>query len=279
MTVRTIGIVGLGLIGGSIALRAKAADSGIHVIGMSRSEATLSEALSRGVIDRVAATFSDFEGADIIFVCTPIPVVLETLIALDSAIVGPTILTDVASLKGALAEAAGQRKWRHPVVLGHPLAGKETSGLASADAVLLVGKTYILIDDTTGLTGVLTGWGCHVLGLTATEHDHLVGYASHLPYLASVLAAGIANAAVSDIPLFSKIVASGFKDTTRVSASDPEWGADVLMGNRETVLAGIYTTKAVLDEIETTIRAGDHARLVAILSEIREFRTGLYSPK
>ncbi len=279
MTVRTIGIVGLGLIGGSIALRAKAADPGIHVIGMSRSSATVAEAISLGVIDRAAATFSDFEGADIVFVCTPIPAVLETLIGLDDALVTPTILTDVASLKGALAEAVAQQTWRHSVVLGHPMAGKETSGLASADAELLVGKTYILIDDTTVLTTVLTGWGCHVVGLTATDHDRLVGYASHLPYLASVLATAMAKNSVSDIPLFSKIAASGFKDTTRVSASDPEWGADVLMGNRETVLAGIESAKMLLAEIEDTIRTGDQPRLRAILSAIKAFRTGLYSPK
>jgi arogenate dehydrogenase (NADP+) len=279
MTVRTIGIVGLGLIGGSIALRAKAADPGIQVIGMSRSSATVAEAISMGIIDRAAASFFYFEGADIVFVCTPIPIVLETLIGLDQALVTPTILTDVASLKGALAEAVAQRQWRHPVVLGHPMAGKETSGLASADAELLVGKTYIVIDDTTVLTEVLTEWGCRVLGMTATEHDRLVGYASHLPYLASVLGAAMAMDSVADIPLFSKIVASGFKDTTRVSASDPEWGADVLMGNRETVFAGIESAKILLAEIEDTIRTDDRTRLRAILSEIKAFRAGLYSPK
>lgn len=279
MTVRTIGIVGLGLIGGSIALRAKATDPGLQVIGMSRSPATVAEAVSRGVIDRVAEIFSDFEGADIVFVCTPIPVVMETLIALDQALVAPTILTDVASLKGVLADAVGRRMWRHSVVLGHPMAGKETSGLASADAELLVGKTYILIDDCTVLTTVLTGWGCNVVGLTPTDHDRLVGYASHLPYLASVLGTAMAKDAVLDTLLFSKIIASGFKDTTRVSASDPEWGADVLMGNRETVLGGIETTKAMLSEIEDTIRAGDRGRLLAILSAVKAFRSGIYSPK
>ncbi|NBV82983.1 prephenate dehydrogenase/arogenate dehydrogenase family protein [bacterium] len=273
MTVTTIGIVGLGLIGGSIALRAKAVDPKIQVIAMSRNPDTCELAMARGVIDRVATQFNEFDGADIVFVCTPIPAVFDTLCALDDAMTRPAILTDVASLKGQLADDVSRRTWRHSVVLGHPMAGKETVGLESADSELLNGKTYILLDDTTVLSSVLRRWGCQVVSMTAADHDRWVGYASHLPYLAAVLAAGMAGAAVEDVALFAKIAASGFRDTTRVSASDPSWGADVLLGNSVVVLEGIGQARRLLDDIEAAIMSKDPSRLVAILEAIRDFRT------
>lgn len=269
----TIGIVGLGLIGGSLALRAKAVDPSVQVIGMSRSHETVRYALDHGIVDRVASAYSDFNGADIIFVCTPIPTIFDTLVALDNELVSPTILTDVASLKGELFDQVSSRSWRHSVVLGHPMAGKEISGVAAADSTLLLGKTYILINDLDGkLSQFISTIGCVVLNMSADDHDRMVGYASHLPYLGAVMVAGIAGEKVDDWALFSKIAASGFRDTTRVSASDPNWGVDVLLGNKAVVLEGITTAQALLSDLKTIIESGDADELLGKLNTIRDFR-------
>jgi prephenate dehydrogenase len=275
----TIGIVGLGLIGGSIALRAKAADPKTTVIGMSRRVETTEFAHQHGIIDRIATHYSEFDGADIVFVCTPIPQVLETLLSLDQAITQPTILTDVASLKLSLSKAVAQRSWRHSVILGHPMAGKETTGIDSADPELLIDKTYILIDHRQSvLSQALMMWGCRVVMMDAAQHDQMVGYASHLPYLAAILAAGIAQYQCNELALFAKIAASGFRDTTRVAGSDPAWGADVLIGNGAVVQEGIGAARQLLDEVERLVAAEDRDGLIRVLSGIREFRNNVVAP-
>ena len=273
MSQLTIGIVGLGLIGGSIALRAKAASPGVRIIGANHRIETAITAHTRGMIDHIARDFSEFSAADIVFVCTPIPIIFSTLVELDLAVTGDTLLTDVGSLKGTLYRQVQGRSWRHPVVLGHPMAGKETIGLDSADANLLVGKPYIVIDDIENrLSPVLQNWGCRVMPMAADVHDRYVGFASHLPYLASIIGSGMASAGVPSVELFSHIASSGFRDTSRVSASDPHWGADVLLGNSPIAREGIDIAQRLLGQIDALIRDHDRDGLVALLGGIKGFR-------
>ncbi len=273
-----IGIVGLGLIGGSLALRARAADPAVTVVGLNHRPDAAHYALAHGIVDRVASTYAELTELDVVFVCTPIPQLMDTLIALDSAVSPDTILTDVGSLKCALWQSVAARRWRCPVVLGHPMAGKAVTGIAAADADLLIDKTYILVESAGGrapldrLTQCLNQWGLRVVQMTARAHDRMVGYASHLPYLAAILGAGMAHLAALDADVFRQVAASGFRDTTRVAGSDPSWGASVVMGNSDTILEGLQTARRIIDQIETAIVGQDHHGLQHLLADIGQFR-------
>ncbi|NBV41927.1 prephenate dehydrogenase/arogenate dehydrogenase family protein [bacterium] len=284
MTFNKIGIVGLGLIGGSIALRAKSAAPTTTIVGYTRRKSTLDYALQHGIIDQVATRFSDFDGVDAVFVCTPIPDIMPTLVELDQAITRPCILTDVASLKDQLWNEVRRKQWRHDVILGHPMAGKEISGIEAADPDLLINKTYIVIPSKSTryleFLATLECWGCRVLELTAADHDRYVAYASHLPYVAAIVGAGMAAKAIpeSETPSFFQVTSSGFRDTTRVADSDPQWGADVLLGNATHIRDGIATARQLLNDLEHHIQTQNRADLIKMLNSIRAFREPLSLP-
>lgn len=241
-----IAILGLGLIGGSLglALKVRLGDE-VEVVGYNRSPGGVEEALRRGAIDKAAASPEEaVRDADAVIIATPILAMQEMMRQIAPHLAPGTLVTDVGSTKAQVM------RWAQEIlppqvtfIGGHPMAGKETSGIGEAEAQLLVGAIYCLtVEAKTPEQSVarLVRWveriGALPLLLDAVEHDRMVAGISHLPLLA---AAALVSATVRDPqwPQMSRLAASGYRDTTRLASSHPEMSRDICLTNGEAILA------------------------------------------
>ena len=256
-------IVGLGLIGGSLALAL--ARAGWVVTGTDSREEIVAEALERGVI----CAAEPHSESELVVVAVPASAVVATVRAqLEWA--GPdTLITDVAGVKTPLVDALDDPRF----LGGHPMAGSEQRGLASARADLFVGCTWVLTptegtgpDRYARLHGWLRELDATVIGLNAHDHDRLVAMASHVPHLvAGALMNEAALMARSDGALL-QLAAGGFRDMTRISAGDPAIWPDVLFENREAVIKGLEGLQARLTDLVAWLRGHDREALVSALT-------------
>jgi prephenate dehydrogenase len=223
---RTLGIVGVGLIGGSVGLAAKG--SGWDVVGVDRPD-VLEEAVHHGAIHR-ASTLKEVRGADLVVLAAPISRVRGLIGDL-----APTdaLITDVASAKGAIVHEAEERRLRF--VGGHPMAGSQLSGVASARANLFEGARYFLTptgrtapDDYREVSGFVRGLGAVPTAVDPGKHDLLMAALSHLPHL---MAAALLKVASDISPEALSFAGPSFRDLTRVGASNPELWSDILAEN------------------------------------------------
>ncbi len=266
-------IVGLGLIGGSVALALR--DQGWLVTGSDQIGATEASALDLGVIIGVAAHPS----TSLVFICTPAGHVVRTatefLNRFDSESV---VVTDVAGVKGSITSQISDPRF----IGGHPMAGSEMRGLEGARANLFTGCTWVLTpsestsaDGYAKLHGILKGLGASVMALDAYDHDRMVAMASHVPHLvAGALMNEASEMAQSDGALL-RLAAGGFRDMTRISAGDPAIWPDILFENEEAVLSGLGKLQQRLTTITEILLTKDRQSLLANLSVASEARRKL----
>jgi prephenate dehydrogenase len=233
---RTIGIVGLGLIGGSIALRARATWRGVKLFGVDRPSVT-SDALARRIIDQVRASAAELTDADLVVLATPVPEVIELIDVVAQANL-PGIVTDVGSTKREILKAAERARLAN-FIGGHPMAGSERSGLGAARPDLFDARPWLLVDAAEEAAPVrrlqrfVIGLGARPMHLDATTHDRTMAYLSHLPQLLSVaLMNTAAEACATDA-----LVASGraFREMTRLASSPPDVWKGILATNADFV--------------------------------------------
>ncbi|HJQ29411.1 MAG TPA: prephenate dehydrogenase/arogenate dehydrogenase family protein [Rubrobacter sp.] len=223
---RTLGIIGVGLIGGSVGLAAR--DSGWEVVGVDRPD-VLEEATQGGAIDR-ASTLKEVREADLMVLATPISKVTGLVEALTPT---DTLITDVASAKGAIVRAAESQGLRF--VGGHPMAGSQLSGVANARANLFHGARYFLTptdntdpEDYREISGFVRELGAVPTAVDPEKHDLLMAALSHLPHL---MAAALLKVASDISPEALSFAGPSFRDLTRVGASNPELWSDILAEN------------------------------------------------
>jgi prephenate dehydrogenase len=253
-----IGILGVGLIGGSIGLAARLR-AGAHVSGYDADPRVCELALERGAIDMQASDPAGAVGdAEAVFVATPVGAIPATVqSALEVA--GPgCVVSDVGSTKGAIATGCRDQRF----VGGHPLAGLETAGVEHAREDLFAGATWYLTpaEDTSGvlyerLHRLLASFGAQPTAIAADLHDRLMACVSHLPHvLANVLVAQAAHALDSEA-----LPATGpsFRDATRVAGANTGIWTDIYLSNRSALIAGIDETVARLREVSAMLRAAD----------------------
>lgn len=280
---QTIAIVGLGLMGGSLAaaLRGQCRE----VIGVARRQETLDFALNAGYID--AGTSNLIEGvrdADVVVLGTPVRVIIEQLAEMSPHLRPGCVVMDLGSTKAYIAEAMDRMLPAHVQPLGtHPMCGKETSGIEVAEASLYRGCTFILTplartsEDTMKLgRDVAEAVGAKPLVLEADRQDFLVGTVSHLPYLLACALVATADETTSKDPAAWKIVAGGFRDTSRVAGSDVKMMLDILMTNQAHVLDAVHAFEAQLQELTRLIERGDEATLREVLNRTRETRREMF---
>ena len=262
-----IAVVGLGLIGGSV-LRALVA-GGHRVIGYDADPATRELAAAEGFAVAPSVTTAA-EGAEMIVLAVPLPVVATVLAELDGH---PALLTDVTSVKGPVRALAAARRF----VGGHPMAGKETSGFLASDARLFDGCAWVLClepgetarADWLTLAALVTGLGARVVPLTATEHDRAVAQVSHVPHLFAAALAG----QLRDNPPAAALAAGSFRDGTRVAATRAELIAAMCGGNATAVGTELDRLLAELHEMRALLDAPDPvAALVPALRPAGELR-------
>lgn len=273
-----LGLIGCGLMGGSFALALKQAGLVRRVVGYSPSPRTLQRALELGVIDaEVPSAPLAVSGADLVLLAVPVAATEATLRAIQPQLGPQTLVMDVGSTKSDVV-AAVRRALANPAQLAgfvpaHPIAGKERAGVDHAEASLYQHRQVILTPlpetDPAQVARATQLWqalGAHVRQMSPEAHDTAYATVSHLPHLLA-FAAMNAIQAQPQAAEFLALAGPGFRDFTRIAASDPSIWRDILLANRAEVLAQAQHFRAALDALEHTLRADDGAALQQLIAQ------------
>lgn len=277
-------VVGLGLIGGSIAKGLRKAGLFGQIIGVEQSFEHRAAALQQGLVDRCCASLKAAlqERADVIVLAVPLsamPALLKELAALE---LKDCVITDVGSAKRPVLDAVQAAFGEIPphFVAGHPIAGSEKSGPMAADAGLFQGRSVILTTtaetDALALERIQWLWqalGAEVQPMTAQQHDEVLAATSHLPHmLAFVLTDELARRNL----LSSRIAAGGLRDVTRIAASDALMWHDIALANRSCLLAELQGFRVALDNLTTALEQRDGQHLFDLFSRAKAAREPLF---
>lgn len=237
-------IIGLGLIGGSMGLALRKAKKNGEVVGFARRPEVASRAIERGAVDRAEESLnSAVKGADLVLIATPVIAMKAILAEIGGSLNPGCIVTDVASTKAqVMGWAAEALPPSISFIGGHPMAGKETSGIEAADADLFLGCTYCLIPGARAtkeaidtVADLVKKIGAKPLFIEASEHDSLVAAISHLPIIISTALVSMATKSPS-WPEMAKLAATGFRDLTRLASGSPQMSRDICLTNKEPIL-------------------------------------------
>lgn len=270
-----IAVLGLGLLGGSLAWAARSRGAAGRVIGATRSVAARQRALQNGAVDAVAEPEQAVRGAQLVVLATPITAMPELLRRVAPRLADGAIVTDVGSVKGPLAEVlpgllpAGAR-----YVGSHPMAGSHERGMDSADPALFEDAPCVVCAppgdaDAARLAEFWRALGCRVVRREALRHDAEVAWMSHVPHaLAFAFAAALAGAP----PGAREVAGPGFRDFTRIAHSDPELWADIFHANHKALAAPLQAARRSLEALCAAIEAGDAE---AVLRQLEAARRAL----
>lgn len=279
---RQMTVLGVGLIGGSLALAAKEAGAVQTVVGVGRSATTRAVAQARGLVDRVAEDpASGVRGADLVVLAVPVREIVRLLPEV-ARLAGPEcVVTDVGSVKAPILSAGDAAFPDGRFVASHPIAGKEHAGPAAARADLFRGANWVLtpsrqtrpdaVEKVAALWGAM---GARILRMDAAWHDEVFATVSHLPHLVAyaLMDAVLATERGSERIRFS---AGGLRDFTRVAGSDPVMWRDIFLMNREPVLQALAGYRDALERLATAIRDGDGEAIESQLLQARAAREEL----
>ena len=271
-----LGLIGCGLMGGSFALALKRAGLVKRVVGYSKSPSTTERARLMGVIDVEApSALLAVSGADIVLIAVPVAATEATFKAIKHLVTSNMLVMDVGSTKRDVIDA-GRRALREQIgsfVPAHPITGKEVSGVDNADPDLYTGRQVILTPIERTLTvqlqkavDVWTALGCRVLKMSPEQHDAAFAAVSHLPHL---IAFALMNA-ISGQPQgkdYLSLAGPGFRDFTRIAASDPKVWRDILISNREELLAQSKIFQRNLHALELMISSCNTEALEGLLEQ------------
>ncbi len=281
----SVAIAGVGLIGGSFALALRAAGFTGEIVGVS-SAATIERALALGVIDRGCGLEQAARGADVVFLAQPVKTILETLASIAPLVRPEALVTDAGSTKAAVA-AAARRLPGLPFVGGHPLAGKETRGVESAEAGLFQGRTWVLTPDTpaaleTPVARSFLGWleriGARVTLLDAEDHDRALAFSSHLPQLASVALAASCGASPAVAAIAGeRLFGPALVDATRLALSPFAMWGDIFSTNREAVQYALECYIIKLQQLKKSVEDGENSGLDREFQSAAAFAAALRS--
>ncbi len=275
-------LIGIGLIGSSIALAARAAGLVGEIVVQTRREETLATAERLGLGDRYTTDMADaVTGADLVIVCVPVGACGEVARAIGPALKAGAIVSDVGSVKAAVVEAMAPHLPAHVhFIPAHPVAGTEQSGPEAGFADLFEGRWCILTPqggaDSDAVAAVQAFWeavGSRVEVMDADHHDLVLAITSHVPHLIAYnivgTAADLESVTRSEVMKFS---AGGFRDFTRIAASDPVMWRDVFLHNKQAVLEMLGRFSEDLTALQRSIRWGDGEALENLFTRTRSIR-------
>ncbi|MEO8332262.1 MAG: prephenate dehydrogenase/arogenate dehydrogenase family protein [Gallionella sp.] len=276
-------IFGVGLIGGSFAMALRKAHAVESVVGFGRSEKTLAQAWQLGVINRIGKDVAAEVGdADLVFLATPVGQMAELMALIAPHLGKNTLVTDGGSTKSdVVREAYAQLGSKvAQFVPAHPIAGAEQSGATAARADLFQWKKVVLTplpeNSAESVARVRHAWelcGAMVKELTPAQHDEIFAAVSHLPHLLSfALVHDLSQR--DDRELLLSFAASGFRDFTRIAASSPEMWRDICLSNRDALLKELQIYIAELNNISTSLAAGDAEKLEQTFRAAQQLRAG-----
>lgn len=280
-----VSVVGTGLVGGSLAAALRSLDEVDEVVGADADESSLARALERGLIDRAAPSAADAaEGADVVILAVPVSAMAAVAKETGEVLAPGSVLTDVASVKARIVPLMEEAAPPGVTVIGgHPMAGSHEAGVDHASADLFVGATYLLTPTASTapeayrrLHGLFSRIGARVLAVDPERHDLLVAVVSHLPQLAATTLMNLAaQRAQSEHAELLLLAAGGFRDATRVAASNPDLWLDVCAENRSAIVEVLDDYRERIGTLRSLIAVADEQGLRSALAEARAARRGL----
>ncbi|HCS63238.1 MAG TPA: prephenate dehydrogenase/arogenate dehydrogenase family protein [Cellvibrio sp.] len=277
-------VVGIGLIGGSLATGLKQRGACAEVIGIARKSDTCIEAVNHAVVDRAYTSLQEIAGelgqGDVIFIAVPTLSVNAVLEEIKNCVADTVTITDGASVKGSVQRAAEGVFGMVPpqFVLGHPIAGSEKSGVTAANPNLYENHRVILtpLENTSAshfdlVTRMWQTVGAEVLSMSVAEHDEVLGATSHLPH---VIAYSLVDTLAQDIknPNIFRYAAGGFRDFTRIASSDPVMWHDIMRANKTAILQSMDLFIDNLSRLRSSIEHEDSDYLLNVFSRAKEAR-------
>jgi prephenate dehydrogenase len=280
MRIPTLAIIGVGLLGGSLALAARSRRLADRIVGMGQHPEALARACQRGLIDEGFLDIAPaVRRAQAVVVCTPVDHIVDHVVAAADACARGTMLTDVGSIKAVIVRGLQSRLPAGQTFIGsHPLAGSEKCGADHADAHLFAGRLVVVTpaenDDPDHVQRVTAFWqalGAQVKLMTPEDHDRAVAMTSHLPHLLAAALAGVLPAELH------ALAATGFRDTTRVAAGDPSLWTGILLHNREAILPALLSFEGALARFREALANGDRDAVNVLLTQGKRRRDALGS--
>lgn len=287
MIYQRMAVIGVGLIGGSVALDARERGLVGHVVGASRSERTGRIALERGIVDTFTHDRAQaVNDADLVYISVPVGDTAAVLREIAPALKPGAVVTDAGSTKAHIMQAAREvLAGRCVFIGGHPIAGSEQSGVEAARRGLFEGRAYVLTsqpdtpaEELQRLEGFVAGLGARGVLCDCDQHDRLLAATSHLPHLIAAALSGCLAGLETDCGDLRLFSGSGLRDTTRVAAGSPALWRDILLDNRANVLATLEAFQRHLSLCARAMENGDAAELSALLERGVAFRKGLDQP-
>ncbi len=278
-------VIGLGLIGGSLALCIKKEHKRVTIIGfdINREQARLAKML--GVIDESVENIPEgAKEADLIIISAPVNDTKSIIQALSNLPLKPeVIVTDTGSTKRTIVEAAnGLKKKGITFIGGHPMAGSHKSGVSAAKEILFENAFYLLTPDEdigTSKVGLLKEWlrGTNAKFLTTTpsNHDYLTGVVSHFPHIIAASIVRQTERLSETEHLIPRLAAGGFRDITRIASSSPKMWKDILLHNREILIELLSQWQEEMNGVKELLETGKGEEILAYFSQAKQFRDGL----
>lgn len=277
--IRRLAVVGLGLLGGSVARMSRGQGLADRIVAIGRSREGLEAARRDGVVDDITTDIAaGLRGVDLCVLATPVAVLRGLLADVWAAAPSDCVITDVGSTKRAIVDAAERLADGRPLAFvgGHPMAGSERSGYAVSRPDLFRGATVILTptertaaDALKRVWGLWEAAGARVRTMDAASHDRAVAAVSHLPHL-------VADALVDGVlrmdPAFLDVAGRGFRDTTRIAAADPRMWREIFQENQAALGEALAAFRIALSHLEGLVDAGDGAAVEAALARIKDVR-------
>lgn len=288
MTFRKVAIIGLGLLGGSIGLAVAKHLPGVETTGYDADPAVRKRARERGLAGTIAQTAAEaVAGADLVILCVPVGAIGSAAQEFAGVLAPGAIVSDVGSSKQSVASALAEALPGAAVIPAHPVAGTEHSGPDAGFATLFHNRWCILTPpdgadpaDVARMADFWTALGAMVEVMTAEHHDLVLAVTSHIPHLIAYTIVGTASD-LEDVTQGEviKYSAGGFRDFTRIAASDPVMWRDVFLNNREAVLEMLGRFTEDLTAMQRAIRSGDGDALQDLFTRTRAIRRSIIEQK
>ena len=282
--INRLAILGVGLIGGSLARALRDAGHVREIVGYGRGLANLQRAVELGVVDRVETSLSAaVNGADMVVLATPVGTMPDILAAIAPYLGKDTVVTDVGSVKGSvvMAARAALAKRLADFVPGHPIAGTERSGVEASFASLFVGRRVVLTplpeNKTETVLRVRAMWqaaGAEVVEMSVAHHDEVLAATSHLPHLLAFALVDLLVQLEDRREVFA-FAAGGFRDFTRIASSDPIMWRDISLANRAAISHMLRAYRSELDGLIAAVESGDAEALQTLFARAKAARDAL----
>jgi prephenate dehydrogenase len=285
-------IIGVGLVGGSIAAALKAQQGQVPFVrGVDIDRHAIDEAIEKGYLDEGATVRVDEElvagwladgGVELVVLAIPVSSAEEWFERIEASGYSGA-LTDVASTKGVLIDLAAHiLSKQERYIPSHPMAGSEVNGIEGARALLFDNAHWILCPDEhsdpevyTRLHEFVTSLGARSITLPREEHDETIAVVSHVPHMVASALVQLAGTHAREKQEIFRLAAGGFKDTTRIAAGSPELWSGIALDNREALAQGLNEMKDILTSIETSLAEGDAQRLTQLLENAAKLRSSI----